>query len=67
MNELEVDKATYKYKCLKTGRQELRKFLPEREREIEQLKGQNQGKFKLLPKGTGERADQEKIKGFTGH
>lgn len=39
----------------------------EREREIEQLKGQNQGKFKLLPKGTGERADQEKIKGFTGH
>lgn len=33
MNELEVDKATYKYKCLKTGRHELRKFLPERERD----------------------------------
>lgn len=65
MNELEVDKATYKYKCLKTGRHELRKFLPERE--IEQLKRPNQGKFKLLLKGTGERADQEKIKAFTGH
>ena len=59
MNKLEVNKVRYKYKYLKTGTSELRKFLPGREREKEHSKRPNQGNFKLLLKGTVERADQK--------